>query len=537
MQGYPLHEVAVGQPFQVEVLIENPDGSTSYPIIQHDDSVSLQKTGYRMHTFNGASSAAYIYTACADEEGRITIGPARIANENVQSSTVSLQVTGGESKSIRSSAHKESFLRLFVDKDHAIKGEQIPFRLRFYYTDSDVRLQQIGSSADQEEDHIIFKKEEGPIGGTEIINGERYQYAEWRWIGYPTQTGTIVIPAYFADFIVPVVHEDQRLMHFASFFGSRHERKRVYSNAIRITIEDAPEGIKAIGSFSSLEASTNHTKVKQGEGIVLKLVLSGAGNLDGIEINRLVGMPSSARWYPSKQYLSSDKTQKTFEFVIQPMQKGVMEIPAQTFDFFDTIRRTQRTLKTATLSIMVMPSVQSVSSQIHDTQPTAKTSEETISQHELLPLNSSGAWYALREHELPFWLFLLLLIGPFFIWITWFLYQNFYAHAQKKVSVPSSAQAFNFARKKLRTMQKHNQVTQLYELFRQVIAARKGLSFEACTDERMNEILLQAGVDDQKWRAFMDTIAHISFIPLSSSEKKQLFEQVRNWLDTLAGVL
>jgi len=537
MQGYPLQEVAVGQPFQVEVLIENPDGSTSYPLIQHDDSVSLQKTGYRMHTLNGASSAAYIYTARADEEGTITIGPARIANEDVQSSAVSLQVTEGESRPISSNTKPEPFLRLFIDKDHGIKGEQIPFRLRFYYADQNVRLQQIGSSADHDDDRIIFKKEEGPTGGTEIINGERYQYAEWQWIGYPTQMGTIVIPAYFADFIVPVVHEDQRLMHFASFFGSRHERKRVYSNATRVTIEDAPEGIKAIGSFSSLEASTDHTQVKQGEGVVLKLVLSGAGNLDGIEINRLVGMPSSVRWYPSKQYLSPNKTEKTFEFVIQPMQEGVIKIPVQSFDFFDTVRRTQRTLQTAPLSIRVMPSTQPIHKRVDDTKPTVQSSEEPTVQNELLPLNSSGAWYAVREHELPFWLFILLLISPFLLWLTWILYQSLYMHISKKVSVPFSTQAFNFARKKLQIMHTHNQVDTLYKLFRQVIAARNGLSFEACTDERMNKIVLQAGIDGRKWHAFMDTIAHVSFVPLSSSEKRQLIEQAHNWLDMLEGVL
>ena len=113
----------------------------------------------------------------------------------------------------------------------------------------------------------------------------------------------------------------------------------------------------AVGDFS-ITSSINSTKVKTGDALTVKIVVSGTGNMKLIGTPE-VKFPSDFEVYDPKIDNKFSLTQagltgnKVFEYLAIPRHAGKYTIPASEFTFFDSKTKKYKTLKTEEYTIEV----------------------------------------------------------------------------------------------------------------------------------------------------------------------------------------
>ena len=150
---------------------------------------------------------------------------------------------------------------------------------------------------------------------------------------------------------------------FFMFMNVRADRKRVYSNAVKITVDPLPHHhrpVQAVGTFESLYAHITPPVAKEGEGMVFTLELTGNGNMHAIEIPTLE-LPTALKYYDSNTTIingqnNDECAKKRFEFIVQGMECGDWQIPEQLFVYYDIERQDFVTLRTSSLSVSIQPS-------------------------------------------------------------------------------------------------------------------------------------------------------------------------------------
>ncbi|MGB8367014.1 MAG: BatD family protein [Candidatus Babeliales bacterium] len=473
--GNDLQQVGVGEPFVLEVEVMDGNNSTQVPTIIGLDRFFAKRTGLYMCTINGQSTVKYSYQVRIDRVGSYEIGPAVITDhKKKQSSNIINVVVGKQSIKQKTTTQKKGrggakqFLRLLVEKDNVVVGQKIPSSLRFYFNNNALELKQVGKP---ELSTGEVKNIQGAVKGTEIIDGAIYNYVEWRWDFYPSQSGKIIIPAYSIDFDVQP-KRTHALDNFSILFGPRAERKRVYSNSVDIQVDPLPPhdgSIQAVGHFKKMEAHVKPAVVKEGEAMVLTIDLEGDGNLEMIEIPELTKLPNQLKYYKSNSILIEPTTKtnlpkKRFEFIVQGINCGEWEIPSQLFTYFDVQERSYKTLKTVPLTVTIIPST---ANSLSSAQSKLEKKESKEQKNSIYPINQQGQWYPKEQKEplnwvlfgflgiipIGFWFFQLLWIG-----LTRYWFRDRLLWWQKK-------KTFHTARKHLQAARKKQDLTQVYNIF------------------------------------------------------------------------
>src|SRR5438552_2100520 len=79
--GVSSNVVSVGQPFIIEAIIDEVQGSVQAPQIECIERYNARRTGMYMSSINGVSTTKYTYHVRIDQEGTYTIGPARLMHQ------------------------------------------------------------------------------------------------------------------------------------------------------------------------------------------------------------------------------------------------------------------------------------------------------------------------------------------------------------------------------------------------------------------------------------------------------------------------
>jgi len=346
--GSRLEQAGIGQPFVLEVIATDMNRSMQAPSIAGVETLYVRRTGFSMSTINGKSTVKYTYQVRIDTPGTFTIGPAVVAGKGFKFVSNKLTITVDEQTIVSAKKAKTkkagyAFARLSCDKKKVFVGEKLICRLRFYYTDDSISLNNL---IEQKLAGFSRKDIKGPRTGVKDIDGKLYKYVAWYWDLYPTDHGTHVIPAYGIDF---EQHEERDNFWggLGRFLGPRAERKRVYSNGLQIEAEPLPpcdKKVSAIGTRLSAKAFVKPAVAKKGEGMVLTIELEGDGDMQAIEVPQLQGIPDELRYYDSRQTVIEAKkpgqlAKKRFEYILQGLACGSWEIPKQSFVYFDVKSR------------------------------------------------------------------------------------------------------------------------------------------------------------------------------------------------------
>lgn len=535
------NSVVVGQPFTLDVVIDEVYGSIPNPSIKGLDKFNARQCGAYSSSVNGKATARYSYQISINKIGSYVLGPATITYQ--QQELVSNEVRVDVVKDIAVAqtnnqngiaiAEAKTFLRLMVSAESVVVGQKIDCMLRFYYQDPSMSLTSIGSP-----NLVGFDVKEGsPLEqGTAQIDGVDYRYVQWQWEMYPTKPGEFLIPAYSADYEVQI-----RDNHFFSgfFMVSRADRKRVYSNAITIKVSPLPHShipVHAVGQFERFSAEIKPGVAKEGEGMVLALEIEGNGNLPAIAIP-ILQMPESLKYYDSNSTIITPKyhdelPKKRFEFVVQGMKAGYCEIPEQLFTYFDTDMHRYVTLRTTPLAVSIMPGVISAKKEVVAPVLPSEESVAIAVEEAIADINTVGLWYPVSERRsLPWWLFQLLLLLPCFYIGYPFVLDKFVLLTGKSARL-LRWRAFKQARKQIEQAIIDNDDQKLYAIFMQLFHdlgkddLPSDLSFDALAKE---EVLAK--------EVFFERIIHAAYGKSDNKNSDELCRMAKQWLERLEKII
>lgn len=542
-EGEISNRVAVGRPFTLDVVVDDVYGSIQAPTIKGLDGCVVRLVGTYMTMINGTSNARYSYSVRIDKLGTYTIGPAIVHHQQQELASDQLKISvvkdlGVVVQKKKDDAHSatKAFLRLTVDTETPFVGQKMSCTLRFYYQDTSALLQTIGMP---ELSGFDVKEIGKPQTGTAEIDGVQYHYGQWQWDMYPTKPGEFIIPAYHADYDIPLKDNNNHLLSgFFMFMGNRTDHKRVYSNAITIKVSPLPycaEQVHAIGSFERIVADIKPGVAKEGDGMVLAIEIEGIGNLQAIATPQL-HMPDSLKYYDSHSTIimpkhSDELPKKRFEFIVQGMKSGDYEIPEQLFTYFDVEKNAYVTLRTYPLSVSIMPCPTSVKKNIITTHNVPQQKDD-----ELIPINTVGQWYAVEDERkpLPWWLFNVLFLLPC-LYIAYPLLQERLIVLMGNSVRWTRRRAIKQARKRIENCIKNNTDTELHSIFMQLL--KNHAMYHETIDIRSVEMILRtSGLSDDliaQWNIFFERITHAAYAQSDGKNTDELCGMAKQWLERL----
>ena len=549
MDNAALKEAGVGQPFLLHVIVQNASNTAQYPIIKNIEKYSVRRSGFQMNMVNGTTSTTYSYQIRIDALGTFTLGPAQISEDNgiVESEPISVTVAN-EQKSIETkrnadSKSKASYLRLTGNKEKVTVSERVHCTLTFYTADPLVSLQSLIEPDQSSFTGFTIKNKIGPITGNQTVNGTEHRYAQWNWDIYPSKSGTLVIPAYAADY------NTQSNNNMFAFLFSHNDIKRIYSNTITVTVDPLPHStIKPvlIGSVTQFSARIEPAHAHVAEGMVLTLSITGDGDLENVHMLPLVGLPEHLKWYESKQHDEPSKidptlTTHSMEYIVQALQPGDYQIPAQEINYYDTQARSHKSRKTNAIHIHITGTAAPQSSKNISEQDSTEieTSLALENNDEIRPLALEGAWSARPIRMIP-WPFFWLLIS--IITIGWLLFTllttnqswlyNQIARWNANISIYSKA------RKQISYAHSTGNYAAFYTIFMNLLAKHFNKDAAQLSPELVEELLHASGLSVQAiqdWKLFFTRIAESGFYKHSKDPYfySNLYEQALYWLDII----
>jgi len=556
--GADLEQAAVGKPFVVEVLVKDTS-STKKPEVKGLDGFHIGQTGLQIQTINGKTSIAYTFNVRVDKPGVYKVGPAIIKEQGKEykSEKVKLEVAQEQildPDTIEQPLEQKVFFELASDKKDVVVGEKINCRFRFYYLDKeDIKLKGVVPSRAKE---LRETEKKGAYEGKQKINDKAYNYIEYRWSCFPKSAGIITLPAYRAEFSVPVTHStgfprssgqagQGFFGAFSSFFGRSYNREYIDSNALTFNVQPLPQYdgiVNSVGQFNSFEASVDRAAATQGDGIVYTIEIEGDCDLDSLDFAKIIGMPEQLKYYDSKQYVLDNSAKegmkkKRFEFIVQALESGDWTIPEQRFTYFDTKKREYKTLKTDAIKLKILKGT---------SKPFVPKSKKDLdnegaqvldnTRDKIIGIQTYGQWYSTNQREISFWFFLLLMLVPLVPWGVAFgksvkrkIRERYAPHMIKKY-------AFKTALKDLSCAKKKNDFAKIYSIFIALFAQRFELSESIITQDDIIKILQEKGFsqeDINNWENFVSKISSFVFSEKGVVEKfdKDTFEQAMYWVN------
>ncbi len=247
----------------------------------------------------------------------------------------------------RTVAPEDIFIRTEISKKKVYVGEPVMVKFRLFTTVpiTQLALQEAPSfqgflayDIDINE-RIRFE----PV----VLGGKRYNTAViYKKVLYPTKSGELVIrPLSFvlnaqADF----------------FFGKRIIRK---SEPIRVKVLPLPEAPNnfsgLVGSFD-IQASVDTSNAKVGQSISFKVVVSGKGDLKGLENIIPESIEGFRVFKSSSPKIISDNPinqSKVWDIVLVPTKEGELTIPPIKLIYFDPLLEKYVTKETSPIKVLV----------------------------------------------------------------------------------------------------------------------------------------------------------------------------------------
>ena len=383
-------QVATGENFRISYSINTDDvdgfraGSIPSGLEVIAGPYTSQQSNYQIvngHT-SRSSSITYTYTLYADKAGTYTIpaAHAQIGGRQVASRAVRIVVAGSARRSgsgapqmhedaapeVRSSGKisgNDLFVKVSANKKRVHEQEPILLTYKVY------TLVDLTSLDGKMPDLTGFHTQEVPLPQQksfhiEKLNGRNYRCVTWsQYVMFPQMTGKMSIPS--ITFKGIVVQQNRSVDPFEAFFnggsGYVEVKRDIVAPGIDIQVDPLPNkpvGFSGgVGHFS-ISAQLNHTSVKEGTPLTLRVVVGGNGNLKLIK-QPVVDFPKDFEKYDPKV---TDKTKLTangiegnmiYDYLVVPRNRGEYTIPPVSLVYYDTVLDSYKTVKTQPIKVTV----------------------------------------------------------------------------------------------------------------------------------------------------------------------------------------
>ena len=391
-------EVAVQSNFQFTVTVTGPDSgsadSPKLPPMTHFRVVAGPSVSTQFQWVNGRSSSSksFTYVLLPEAQGDFTIDPVEVSlgGASYRTSPAQVRVTDKPARGRASPAPRdprdpfdsldpldpfgrrarrsgqqtqiedEVFVGAELDRSSAFQGQQVTLT---YYLYAQVSI--TGLQLHESPPLTGFWVEDLEVASNprpirKVVRGEEYfAYLIKRQALFPNTPGKLSIPP--STFAISARRS-------GDFFSVFSQTETVYRKSNEPVLEVRPwpdEGkpaafTNAVGSYN-LSSSLDKEAVKTGEAVVLRIRLSGRGNLKVISDLQLPPLPDFTI-YSSKHeenIRALEETiiggDKTWEYVIVPRSPGEQMIEPIEFAYFDPNKEAYETLLTSILKLSVEP--------------------------------------------------------------------------------------------------------------------------------------------------------------------------------------
>jgi hypothetical protein len=364
------NQVQLGEPLQLELTFQ---GTQDMPAIELSDIDGFQSRylgpSTKMSIVNGrvTSSITHIYTLLPVKEGAFKIGPFRLEYKGDTYTSNSLggevvkgpvlpaagsqapQGAGGEDLSNR------LFLLLQPQRSRIYVNDIVPVAVKLYANDLSVK---VGQFPDLSHENLFLGPFDPPKQYKGVIDGAAYDVIEYKAELSASKPGEFKLgPATLpCDLLVRKQAQRRGSSSFEDFFGTgffgdffggvETYHIQLKSPDILVTVMPLPEQSKpegfsgAVGRFD-MEASAGPQEVRVADPVTLKVIVTGEGNFNSVELPRISSGNDFKAYEPQ---IKLEPGRKSFEQVILPMNASVQEVPALRFSFFDTQAGEYRTL-------------------------------------------------------------------------------------------------------------------------------------------------------------------------------------------------
>lgn len=200
----------------------------------------------------------------------------------------------------------------------------------------------------------VLERPKRLVPRAERLNGRRYQvFRAWRFALFPLQAGTRTLKPVSIGF---------RLGTGGVFGGVRRARRR--TRALELEVKPLPEagrpdGFESanVGAFS-LTARVEDPEVRTGKAVVLKVSLSGEGNVKSAQLPELPALDDFRVFPPTIEEEvdlrpSGVEGTKTAEVLLVPQKPGTYAIPALELPVFDPREGAYEVLRTDPIEVRV----------------------------------------------------------------------------------------------------------------------------------------------------------------------------------------
>ncbi|MBZ0274971.1 MAG: BatD family protein, partial [Anaerolineae bacterium] len=251
--------------------------------------------------------------------------------------------------------NRDYFVEAGVDNLTPFVGQQIIYTFRFFAA-SDINLPPQTRYQPSTFEGFWYGGESGEEQTIQQIGNRQYIVREIRTVLYPLRAGTITVAPAGIVFPATVFRDEQTLT----------------ADPITFTVQPLPDSAPvgyngAVGHFD-MTVSVDRVEVKQGEPVLLRLAVSGVGNLEQM-LSPELALPADWGKYPNEPVYrlldtSGTLAEKVFEWQIVPVQSGEQTLPAVTLYFFDPTNITYRSISTTPVTLRIIPAETSDSARV-----------------------------------------------------------------------------------------------------------------------------------------------------------------------------
>jgi hypothetical protein len=549
LAGQTITQAAAGEPFILLITVSDRAGRASEPVIDGLQHFSVTNAGYQITIINGAQSVQYRYQVRIDTPGVYTLGPAHLDDPAESSAQQTIRIVAeapAAAQTTRGSgrryAQAQPVVELVVDHDRIYVGQKVCATLRFIASDAErLSIEPVVVQAPQA---MTVYHTSQPEQKQIIIDGKGYNQVELQIDMYATKAGRIVIPAQFVDYTreLPM---DASLGSFAALFGPRFERKRAHTNAITLEALALPPHTpepQLVGEITRFDASIEPNVAQQYEGLVLKLIVEGDAHFANLQTFQLQQIPEELRYYPSKTELQElpDGQRYICEYIVQGLQPGDYQIPAQLLTYFDTETGGYKTKTTVPLYVTIMQTHQQPQ-KLSTAQPSSVTEvvdHQEEAQSPLAPLqtNMYAGGYGFIPYGLPLWLLVVLGLMVYAMTVIEQIFQ--YGERQLERIAPAYMRRRFFAQVKKEIAQAR--MTHNYHVLQQQLAqiiARDTHADVASIDQAKMIVYADAMPwqleKKHRWQQFLQRLHEQQYAQQTGKHDEQLFAAAELWIDEL----
>ena len=499
----------------VVVSISGTRSSDLLPVLKGLEAFNVTRggTSSRVQIINGKVDAGvdYNYFIQPKKTGIFKVGPAevKVDGKSFASNTAILTVTkvpqtsGGDRGPL--------FLRAGLSTKKVYVEEQTTYTLKLYRRTkvSDLSLDLA------ETEHLAFKQIGKPLEYQSVYGSKTYQLLELRFALIASRAGNYTIEPSTMSMMVFQPRRSSRFDSFKDpffddpFFSfSKGKPLTLASEPLDLQVLPLPEmgrpaGFSGLVGTYQIESRLVPSEIKAGESATLTIVLKGRGNVNRIPDLEMPELPGTKVYADQPVFETEVETDglsgtKTMKWAIVPEKEGPYKIPPLSVSFFDTTVEQYREVKTASLSLSVLPGR---TEQVHASRNgegdkiLEGAPKQAIKElgRDILPIHTSSKSlspnFRLRPGGGAFWLVTLV---PFFVYSIAFCGMKF-----KRKSV--EAMAVTRARKAAKTFTKQWRRGRLSagpmaEAIRQYLNERFNLSLGSLTPKEAAQILKSNGV-------------------------------------------